>query len=485
MSRLSELLRTLGKPRILVVGDLLLDRYLWGKVDRISPEAPVPVLNIVREEERAGGAANVACNLVALGASASLAGAIGPGAPGERLVGLLREAGIDTRGIVVDPGRPTPIKTRCIAQSQQMLRVDRELAAPLAKAAEKKLLRHLQQAVAKVDLVLLSDYNKGVLTDAILAAIMRAAKKHGKPVVVGPKGLSYDKYAGCTGVVPNLKELALATGLAVGTDAGVRAAASALLRDLGCGFVLVTRGDRGMSLFREGSDPFHVPSRPRQVYDVAGAGDTSVATLGLALACGAAAEDAVRLANAAGGIAVTKVGVATVSRAEIQADLEEEHSTRPEKVRTATELVPVLAAARARGETVAFTNGCFDILHAGHVRTLHFARSQGDLLVVGINSDASVRRLKGAQRPIVPERERAAVLAALQDVDHVVIFGEDTPVELMALLKPDVIVKGGDYTADKVVGAAAVKAWGGRVAMAPLQKGASTTNIVEKIRRLK
>ncbi|MCE9582288.1 MAG: D-glycero-beta-D-manno-heptose-7-phosphate kinase [Planctomycetes bacterium] len=483
ITRQTELLRAFGRPRILVAGDLLLDRYLWGKVERISPEGPIPILHVQREEERPGGAANVATNLVALGARAACAGAVGDDAAGKQLLAVMKAAGIDTSAVVTDASKPTPIKTRCIAQSQQMLRVDREKTSALAPKSERELIKRIDKQVAKCDLVVISDYNKGVLTDAVLSAVMKAGKKRGKPVIVGPKGDSYGKYWGCTAVAPNLKELRIATGMPAGTDDEIRQAAESLLSELGCEFVLVTRGDKGMSLFRPGGKPLHVAARPRQVYDVAGAGDTSVATLGLALACGASPEDAVRLANTAGGIAVTKVGVATVTRQEIMEDLGEEHELRTAKIRTVEELQARMKEHRDRQQTVAFTNGCFDVLHVGHLRTLRFARAQGDVLVVGINSDASVKTLKGPDRPIVGENERAQVLAALEDVDYVVIFGEKTPVDLLKKLKPDVLVKGGDYKPDEVVGAEVVKGWGGRVAVAPLAEGVSTTNMVKKIRK--
>jgi len=482
ISHITELLRSFGNPRILVAGDLLLDRYLWGRVERISPEAPVPILHVSREEERTGGAANVANNLVALGARAICCGAVGADTAGEHLVDLMRRAGIDASGVVVEKAKPTPVKTRCIAQSQQMLRVDREMTIELSRAAEKELIGRLEKRIPKADLVLLSDYNKGALTPRVLRAAMRTGRAYGVPVVVGPKGTSYGKYRGCTGIAPNLKELAQATGMPVSTDAEIGAAAEALLHEVRSEFLLVTRGEKGMSLFRPGRPPVHVAGRPRQVYDVAGAGDTSLATLGLALACGASQEDAVRLANSAGGLSVTKVGVATVSREEILEDLGEEHHARPARIRTPAELLPRLAEHRDRGERVVFTNGCFDILHAGHVRTLRFARAQGDVLVVAINSDASIRGLKGPGRPIVPEGERALILAALEDVDYVVVFNEKTPVDLLRRIRPDVLVKGGDYGPDGVVGADLVKSWGGRVVVAPLEKGVSTTNIVNKIR---
>jgi D-beta-D-heptose 7-phosphate kinase / D-beta-D-heptose 1-phosphate adenosyltransferase len=479
----TELLRSMGRPRILVAGDVILDRYLWGTVDRISPEGPIPILQIEREEQRPGGAANVARNLIALGADAACAGAVGDDVAGRFLIDVLEADGVDVSAVVIDPSRPTPIKTRCIGGSQQMLRIDRESAIAIARHAERELADHIDDQVAKVDLVILSDYTKGSLTEVVLAAAMSAASKHAKPVIVGPKGADFSKYRGCSAVVPNLKELALATAMPLSSDVDVVAAAGALLRSIGCDFIVVTRGGDGMTLVRREGAPLHIRTRSRHVYDVAGAGDTALATLGLALASHASPDDAVHLANAAGALAVTKVGVAAVTRAELLDDLGEEHGLRPAKIGTERELLPRLAEHRDRHETVVFTNGCFDVLHIGHLRTLGHAKAQGDVLVVAINSDASARRLKGPHRPIVTQQERAEVLAALEDVDYVVIFDEDTPSQLLKRLRPDVLVKGGDYQLDEVVGADIMTAWAGRVSVAPVVPGVSTTELVERIMR--
>lgn len=479
----TELLRSMGRPRILVAGDVILDRYLWGTVDRISPEGPIPILQIEREEQRPGGAANVARNLIALGADAACVSAIGDDIAGRLLVDVLEADGVDVSAVVTDPSRPTPIKTRCIGGSQQMLRIDRESASAIAPHTERKLANHIDDQVAKVDLVIVSDYAKGSVTGEVLAAAMSAASKLAKPVIVGPKGADFSKYRGCSAVVPNLKELALATAMPLSSDVDVVAAAGALLRSIGCDFIVVTRGDDGMTLVRREGAPLHIRTRSRHVYDVAGAGDTALATLGLALASNASPDDAVHLANAAGALAVTKVGVAAVTRAELLDDLGEEHGLRPAKIGTERELLPRLAEHRDRHETVVFTNGCFDVLHVGHLRTLRHAKAQGDVLVVAINSDASARRLKGPHRPIVTQQERAEVLAALEDVDYVVIFEEDTPSQLLERLRPDVLVKGGDYQLDDVIGADIMTAWAGRVSVAPVVPGVSTTELAERIMR--
>jgi D-beta-D-heptose 7-phosphate kinase/D-beta-D-heptose 1-phosphate adenosyltransferase len=479
-----ELLCSIGRPRIFVIGDVILDRYLWGTVDRISPEGPIPILQVEREEQRPGGAANVAMNLVALGADAACASVIGNDIDGRFLVDVLEANGIDVSAVVIDSPRPTPIKTRCIGGSQQMIRIDRESAGAITLDTERELVDRIDDQVAMADLIIVSDYAKGSVTEAILAAAMSAAREHAKPVIVGPKGSDFSKYRGCSAVVPNLKELALATKMAVSTDVEVVTAAGTLLETIGCEFVVVTRGDDGMTLVRRERAPLHVRGRSRHVYDVTGAGDTALATLGLALASDISPDDAVHLANIAGGIAVTKVGVAAVERTELLDDIAEDR-LRPGKICTVDELLSRLRQHRDQHETVVFTNGCFDMLHVGHLRTLRHAKAQGDILVVAINSDASARRLKGPQRPIVTQEERAEVLAALEDVDYVVIFEENTPSQLLECLRPNVLVKGGDYQLDEVVGADIMTAWAGRVSIAPDVEGISTTELVERIRTVR
>lgn len=482
-TRPMELLRSIGRPRIVVVGDVILDRYLWGTVDRISPEGPIPILQLEREEQRPGGAANVAMNLVALGADAACAGAIGDDIAGRLLVDVLKAAGVDVSAVVIDPSRPTPTKTRCIGGSQQqMLRIDRESSSAIAPHTGRELADRIDDQIAKADLVIVSDYAKGSMTGDVLAAAMSAARNRAKPVIVGPKGADFSKYRGCSAVVPNLKELAVATAMALSTDFDVVAAADALLKSIGCEFIVVTRGEDGMTLVRRERAPFHVRSRSRHVFDVTGAGDTALATLGLALASDASPDEAVHLANVAGGLAVKEVGVAAVTRAELLDDLGEA-ALRPAKIGTVHELMSRLRQHRDRRETVVFTNGCFDVLHVGHLRTLRHAKAQGDVLVVAINSDASARRLKGPHRPIVTQEERAEVLAALEDVDYIVIFEEDTPSQLLERLRPDVLVKGGDYQLDEVVGADLMTAWAGRISVAPVVAGVSTTELVKRITR--
>jgi len=475
-----EVLRSIGRPRILVVGDVILDRYLWGTGDRISPESPIPILRLEREEQRPGGAANVAMNLVALGADAACASAIGDDIAGRSLVDGLKAAGVDVSAMVVDPSRLTPLKTRCIGGSrQQMLRIDRKSSHAIAPHTARELADRVEEQIAQADLVIVSDYAKGSVTGDVPAAAMSAARGRATLVIVGPKRADFSKYRGCSAVVLNLEELADATAMAVSTDLDVIAAADALLESIGCELIVVTRGKDGMTLVQPGREPFHVRTRSHHVFNVTGAGDTALATLGLALASNASPDDAVHLANVAGGLAVKKAGV---TRAELLDDLGAA-APRAAKVCPVDELMLRLRQHRDRREMVVFTNGCFDVLHVGHLRTLRHAKAQGDVLVVAINSDASARRLKGPDRPIVTQDERAEVLAALEDVDYVVVFEEDTPSQLLERLRPDVLVKGGDYRLADVVGADLMTALAGRVSLAPVVEGVSTTELVKRITR--
>lgn len=478
---LPRILASVGSPRILVVGDLILDQYVLGSVERVSPEAPIQVLAVREEQYRLGGAANVANNLVRLGARVRCAGIVGSDADGRRLLAELKGAGVDTSGVVRDPSRPTPLKTRMIAHHQHMLRVDRERTHPLSHTVEARLVSRIRREVRRADLVLLSDYAKGTLTDRVLA-LFRERGRRGPQVIVDPKGRDYSRYRGATAITPNEGEASLATGIPIRDDESLRRAAKRLLEDLSLRFVVITRGERGMYLLEWSGKEVVVPSEAREVFDVTGAGDTVLATLGLVIAAGHPPEPAVRLANTAGGLKVEKLGTATLTRDEILARLAEHHRATEGKVLSARRLASMIEGHRARGESIVFTNGCFDLLHAGHVRSLRFARAQGDVLVVAINSDAGVRRLKGDGRPILPAAERAEMLAALEDVDYVTIFDDPTPVRLLRLLKPDVLVKGGSYGHDGVVGHEVVEKYGGRVALAPMTPGVSTSDLMKRIR---
>ncbi len=467
--------------RALVVGDLMIDEYLWGKVERISPEAPVQVIDVAREELRLGGAGNVANNLVALGCSVTVCSIIGGDENGTVLRHAFSGKGIDVSGVFEDPMRRTSRKTRVLAQHQQIVRIDRESREPLDPAFEEKITGFIAAKGADYDVILVSDYLKGVLTEGVLAAVTATGKKLGIPVVVDPKGSDYAKYRGATVVTPNRKEAELATGVRIADDESLSRVAESLLGTAQLSGVLITRSEEGMSLFLQNGHPVHIPTVAREVYDVTGAGDTVLAVMGVVLACGRGLEEAARLANVAAGIAVGKLGTATITPAEIINEVARDHLDSDAKIKNRDVLAAIIEEEGKRGKRVVFTNGCFDLLHIGHVKYLQKARTFGDLLVLGLNSDASVRRLKGAKRPLIGEDERAHLLAALDCVDYVVVFDEDTPLQLIQSLKPMVLVKGGDYSPEEVVGKDVVESYGGRVELVEFVDGRSTTNIIEKI----
>lgn len=462
--RLAALLDRLGAPRVLVLGDLILDRYLWGSVSRVSPEAPVPVLNVRREEFRPGGASNVVSNLAALGSKVDVGGVVGRDKGGDALLRLLKGFGADVSAVVRDAARPTPVKTRMVAQRQQMLRVDEEKTDPIPAPLRARVLAAALRRASRSDLAIVSDYHKGTLPAELCEAFVRKAAC---PVLVGLKGRDHRKYAGATGASLNRSELQTISG-----EDEVDAGARKILRELRLEFLVVTLGEKGMRIFARGAEPFTLPALARQVFDVTGAGDTALAAFGLAYASKLPLEDCALLANAASGIVVGKVGTETVTREELRAQTDGHR-----KILRLPALLKALQGERGRGRKVVFTNGCYDLVHAGHASTLEFARSHGDVLVLGLNSDASVRRLKGKGRPIVPQAERSRLLAAFEAVDYVVLFDEDTPAKLVKAIRPDVLVKGEDYKGKEVVG----RDHAGKVVLAPFVKGISTSDIIRRI----
>jgi D-beta-D-heptose 7-phosphate kinase/D-beta-D-heptose 1-phosphate adenosyltransferase len=487
---LIDLVQRLGQPRVLVVGDVMLDRYVWGDAERISQEAPVILLHADRREERLGGASSVATLLRALGARVTLAGVLGKDGDGGRLRQILIDLGIDHEAVLVDPDRPTTVKERYIGRAQQrhpqqMLRVDYEMRRPLPEALEKELAGALAQQVRRADIVLISDYDKGVCTPGLLAAVIAGARACGVRVLADPiRGPDYRKYHGCSAITPNRLEAGLATGRVLPTAAQALAAGAELRELLDLEAAVITLDREGMVLVHRDGRGQTFPTRPRQVYDITGAGDMVLAMLGMALAGGADYDAAIRLANVAGGLEVEKIGVAPVTRDEVLRDLLRSGpaaSARSEKQLERDALMQELESRRRLGQRVAFTNGCFDVLHAGHVQYLRDARAQADLLVVGLNGDAGVRALKGEGRPVQPVEARAEVLAALQAVDYVVVFDEPTPLALIEALRPDVLVKGADYRKDEVVGADLVESYGGRVYLAALREGYSTTRLLQRL----
>jgi D-beta-D-heptose 7-phosphate kinase/D-beta-D-heptose 1-phosphate adenosyltransferase len=472
--------------RIVVLGDVMLDRYVLGDVKRISPEAPVPVFAIDGEDDRLGGAGNVARNIASLGGQATLIGVVGrddAGAAIRRLAG--ETVGLMPR-LVEDPARVTSVKTRFVASGQQLFRADSESTQDIGDAPAADLMAALATALPLALALVCSDYSKGVLTGDTLARAIALARSLGKPVIIDPKSRDLGRYAGATVITPNAREAAAATGVDCDTDHGVATAARRISEAIGGGIVVVTRGGRGMSVFEpDGGEGrvTHLPTQSREVHDVTGAGDTVIATLALAIATGAPLEAAVSLANAAAGLAVALHGTVAVEAPRLIASLQaapiEPDGGKVVSVRTAAS---VAEAWRRQGLSVVFTNGCFDLLHRGHLSLLQFSRRQGDRLIVAINADASVRRLKGPERPVQSEAERASLMAAIGLVDLVTVFTEDTPMEAITAIRPDVLVKGADYAENEVVGGDFVQSLGGRVALAPLEAGVSTTGILRRAR---
>ena len=473
-----------GNPtRVLVVGDVMCDTYLSGHVSRISPEAPVPVFESTEKRHVLGGAANVAANLRALGCQVRLAGVVGDDVTGRYVRAQLRAQGIADDLLVQDAGRPTTEKTRLIARHQQLVRLDHESRLPLPAELNTRILAGVQSILAEVDGLICSDYNKGVCTPDLLVPLFAKAKAANVPIFVDPKARDFARYRGATVLTPNLAEVRHATGDPVEDEASLTAAAESLLRQSEAQALLVTRGAAGMSLFHPPEGPQHLPAHTRDVYDVTGAGDTVIAAFAAAAIGGLSYAEAARLANVAAGIVVGKAGTAVVYREELEAHWQARIAPWQSKLRTCDELSRALQQHRGRGERVVFTNGCFDLLHGGHVHYLQQARALGDCLVVALNDDASVRLLKGDDRPLRPQDERTRVLAALACVDYVVLFGETTPLALIKSLKPDVLVKGGDYTLETVVGRKEVEASGGTVHLIPYVEGVSTTGLVARIRQ--
>jgi D-beta-D-heptose 7-phosphate kinase / D-beta-D-heptose 1-phosphate adenosyltransferase len=481
-----EALKLVAKQTVLCVGDLMLDDFVYGDVTRVSPEAPTPVLAVRHNKIEIGGAGNVARNIAALGAHCIFVAIIGNDEAGLTLTNALAKFdGAITPDLVVENGRQTTRKVRYVSEhhSAHLLRADWETAAPASAQSEAAVIAYAEAALPQVGAVVLSDYAKGVLTERVIRAIIGAARRLGKPVVVDPKAHDYSLYRGATLITPNRKELAAAVHRPVATEAEIATAAGELARMLDTTAVLVTRSEDGMTLHVEGDEPVHVRAYPVKVSDVSGAGDTVAAVMAVLLAMNAPFEPAMRAANAAAAVVVGKRGTATVSLGELRHRILPAASLAPEDkiVFDWSVLDRRLAEWRQAGLRIGFTNGCFDLLHRGHIKLMAEARAACDRLVVGLNSDASTTRLKGKGRPINPAEGRAEVLAALEAVDLVVVFEEDTPLELIKRVRPAVLVKGADYTREEVVGHEVVEAGGGTVILVDLVQGQSTTNIVRRV----
>lgn len=492
--RLERLIADMENRDILVVGDIMLDRYVYGHVDRISPEAPIPVLSVTREDSMLGGAGNALANLAGLGVKARILSIIGDDAAGAEIRRHLQAIGVSDADLIIDPDRPTIIKTRYVAGPQQLLRSDFESKAPFRLAVRQAVLKHLQAHIGSASCILISDYGKGLLTPDSLAAVIGFAKAQGIPVAVDPKGRDFSIYRGAALITPNRKELSDATGGGdLASDEDITNAARRIIESCGVRAVLATRSRDGMTLLQKGQNPFHVRSPDIEVFDVSGAGDAVIAVMAAGLACGAGLEESAALANIAGGLVVQKTGTAPLRRQEL---LEAVHE--PGGFAYADKKAPLVTLAEAQEHikrwkvknlVTGFTNGCFDILHAGHVTYLNAARGRCDRLIVALNSDASVRLLKGLERPVHDEKARAAVLAALAAVDLVILFGaektgeDNTAGALLRALKPDLYFKGGDYAPEQIPEAPIVAAYGGQVFIVPAVEGQSTTESLKRLSR--
>ena len=485
MDRLVDMLDTFGSPRMALVGDFILDCYVYGDVERINPEAPVPVLRTVRRSANVGGAGNVAAAAAALGSVVSCIGVLGDDAGADELNRLLMAAGASTDGLIRLKDRPTSVKTRFVGlaqhrHAQQMLRVDDEAVSLLTDQTRVEIRAAAAERFSQADIVVIEDYNKGVLTEGC-PEIIAGARAAGKPVVVDPACIAdYTRYRGATVLKPNRYEASLASGVNIVDDATLELAGRKIMQITGAQAVIITLDKEGAFLCRSDGPCKRVPHRhPRNVYDVSGAGDETLAVLAVALACGCDYESAIELANVAGGLEVERFGFVPLTRQEIRDELQRMMGLRMSKLLQCKELASELSRRKRQGETVVFTNGCFDLLHMGHVRYLQQARRLGHCLVVAINSDDSVRRLKGPTRPVIQEGERAELLASLECIDYVIIFDEDTPIPLLEALRPDILAKGG--TTPVVVGRELVEGYGGKVLTLDKVDGLSTTQIIERI----
>ena len=467
---------------LLVVGDLMLDEYLWGEVDRISPEAPVQVVSIKNEDYAMGGAGNVVNNIVALGAKVTAAGVIGTGRNGEILLNKFKELGIDTAGIIQEPGMPTTQKTRVIASHQHVLRIDRETDKTISDSTIDKITRFIEDNIAHVDVVLISDYGKGLITKRLLSGVISAAQKHEKVTIADPKGLDFSKYSGVSLLTPNKKEAALASGIEIVDESTLLKAGNKILQTVGLDKLLITCGKDGMVLFDQNKEPYKVRAKARQVYDVSGAGDTVLSVFGLAIASGASFKDAMSIANTAAGIVVGKVGTATISRQELSTALKPYEDTLSSKHKSISELPALIEELKKKGKRVVLTNGCFDLLHAGHILLFSASKQLGDILIVAIDDDESVKTLKGPGRPVLHSKERVRILSALDAVDYVVVFSSQELIKLIEIIQPDVLTKGSNYTSKEVFGRERVEQLGGRVVLIPVSENISSTRIINDIK---
>jgi len=469
------------RPKILVVGDLILDEYIWGSVTRVSPEAPVPVLESKSENMALGGAANVANNLVALGCRVYLVGAVGQDEKGRQLLELIHDRSINADGIFRFTHRPTTSKIRVIAHSQQVLRIDKEDTRPNIKETQNKIIQYINKILPEMDGVICSDYDKGICTEKIVSILMHRAKNCKKRVIVDPKRKDFSIYKGASILTPNQKEMEEASPIKISSQPDMERTAEYLIGLTKAEALLMTRGRNGMTLYQNNCKPVDISTVAREVFDVTGAGDTVISVFGMAVFGGFSFEEAAVLANMAAGIVVGKIGTAVVTLKEINEFLQEEMLRSSQTLLQLDELKKLVSLAKSTGKTVVFTNGCFDLIHGGHIEFLQRAKNLGDILVIGLNTDKSVRALKGDDRPIKTQEERANILSALKYVDYITLFDELTPENLIRKIRPDILVKGDDYKINEVVGREIVEGYGARVELVPIVKGLSTTETVNKI----
>jgi len=486
---LVHILSNIGRPNIMLVGDFMLDKYVWGEVNRISQEAPIPVLNVASEEIRPGGAGSVASNLAHLGANIFCYGAIGTDNEGRLLLDNLNDLGVNTEGIVQDSDRPTTVKVRMMGHLQsagkgiqQLLRIDYEKTEDIEEEKQEAIINKIEGKIQQVDIVLISDMNKGLLSRRILDAVIKSGKDHNVPVIVDP-GLTkdYGIYRGATAITPNRFETKLSTGIKITDVNSMKSAGRKLLEENLFEYIIITADKDGMFLYSRDGKCKLISTVPKDVYDVSGAGDMVLSVFGFVVGSKNSFEDAAMIANVAAGVEVGKVGAVPISKSEILSELMGGSNPLYTKIKVLDELEEILNRHRKENKKIVFTNGCFDILHVGHIEYLKFSRKQGDVLVIGLNTDRSVREQKGDKRPFVSEDERARLISALEDVDYVILFDDLTPEKLIRRVKPDVLVKGEDWKEKGVVGREFVESYGGKVILAPLVKDVSTTDIVSRI----
>jgi len=461
----------------------MIDKYLWGSVDRISPEAPVQIVSVEREEYALGGSGNVVKNLAALGAEVFVVGVIGTGNDGKFLLEKFKEIGVDTRGVIQEPERSTTRKTRIIAENQHVLRIDRETKKEISNQTFQTIAKFTEQIMPEIDVVLISDYGKGLVTKSMLSELVDCAKKHKKVTIADPKGLDFTKYTGVSMITPNKKEAALAKGIEIVNESTLFQAGTEILESVDIDRLLITCGKDGMVLFEQNKKPYKINAVARQVYDVSGAGDTVLAVLGLTIASGMSFKEGVSIANTAAGIVVGKVGTAIVTKKELVDSLKPAHDEVSKKYKLLSELGDLISEMKKQSKKLVLTNGCFDLLHAGHIMFFSASKQLGDVLIVALDDDDSVKRLKGRGRPVISAKERVHIISALDVVDYVVVFSTGELERLIEIIKPDVLTKGSNYTSQEVYGRKLVENFGGRVELIPVSEDISSTRIINNIKK--